>query len=104
MTLRQRPLGPDDPRNPARRSKHGLTAQEVDELIALQGGCAVCHRRDRPLQIDHDHRHCPGPVGCRLCVRGALCGRCNKAMWCLDDDVHMAENMVTYMKRTRDPR
>ena len=49
--------------------------------VVLQGGaCAICERTDRPLQVDHDHRHCPGREGCRQCVRGALCGRCNTAL------------------------
>ena len=78
---RQRILGERDSRAPARRTAHGLTADERDALIALQGGaCAICGRTGLRLEVDHDHRCHPGPTGCRLCVRGALCGRCNTAL------------------------
>jgi Recombination endonuclease VII len=98
---RQRILGPDDSRAPARRTVHGLTADERDALVSLQGGrCAVCGRTDRPLEIDHDHRHCPGTIGCRHCVRGAVCGRCNRAIWGLGDDVEVARRLVGYLERT----
>ena len=83
---RQRVLGTWDSRAPKRRRAHGLTADERDALSALQGGaCAVCGTTAFPLEIDHDHRHCPGPVGCRSCVRGMLCGRCNTALGKLGD-------------------
>ena len=83
---RQRVLGPWDSRAPSRRRTHGLTADERDALFALQGGaCAICGRTGEPLEVDHDHRHCPGPVGCRACVRGLCCGRCNTALGKLGD-------------------
>lgn len=86
MRPRQRILGPTDSRSPVRRSAHGLTADERDRLFALQGGlCAICQRPGEPLQVDHDHRHCPGRSGCRLCVRGGLCPRCNGSLGKLGD-------------------
>jgi hypothetical protein len=33
-----------------------------------------------PLVIDHDHNHCPGPIGCELCIRGLICFQCNLGM------------------------
>lgn len=96
---RQRVLGPWDSRAPVRRGRHGLTAGEVDELIARQGGaCAVCGRTDRPLQLDHDHGHCPGPRGCRLCIRGALCGVCNTVLGLLRDDLEVLRQLVRYLE------
>ena len=83
---RQRVLGASDSRAPTRRTVHGLTPAEVDALIALQGGlCAVCGRPGQRLQVDHDHRHCPGPLGCRNCVRGMLCNRCNTGLGQIGD-------------------
>lgn len=84
---RQRVLGPGDSRAPARRRVHGLTADERDRLVALQGGaCALCGRPSATLQVDHDHRHCPGREGCRLCYRGMLCPRCNTALGMIGDE------------------
>lgn len=95
---RQRPLGPDDPRNPAPRTRHGLTAAEIASLKSR--GCWICGRKDKPLQVDHDHRHCPGPEGCRQCVRGALCGLCNRAIWFLGDSAENAARMAAYLGGT----
>jgi hypothetical protein len=95
---RQRVLGPTDSRAPVRRKAHGLTANEIDALIDLQGGlCAVCGRAGQRLQIDHDHRHCPGRTGCRHCVRGMLCPRCNTALGQIGD-VNVP-NLVGYLAR-----
>lgn len=83
---RQRILGPSDSRAPIRRRAHGLTPAEVDALFAAQRGlCAVCGRAGQRLQVDHDHRHCAGSTGCRHCVRGGLCNRCNSALGLLGD-------------------
>jgi hypothetical protein len=95
---RQRILGLTDSRNPVRRTAHGLTAAERDELIVLQGGlCALCGRASLHLQVDHDHRHCPGSTGCRQCVRGLLCGTCNSALGQLGD--HNIPQLVRYLSR-----
>ena len=75
---RQRVLGAADSRAPAQRRVHGLTPAERGALVARQGGrCALCLRDGLRLQVDHDHRHCPGREGCQLCIRGMLCGACN---------------------------
>jgi len=83
---RQRVLGPADSRAPIRRRAHGLTPAEQDALRAAQDGrCAICRRPEPRLVIDHDHRHCPGRIGCRQCVRGYLCNTCNSALGWLGD-------------------
>ena len=97
---RQRILGPDDSRAPRRRRVHGLTPAEVDAMVRLQGGlCAICGRRGQRLQVDHDHRHCAGRMGCRRCVRGLLCARCNTALGQLGD--LNVERLVAYLDPVR---
>lgn len=97
---RQRVLGPSDARAPVRRSRHGLSADEIDALVAAQGGgCAICGRTDRVLQIDHDHRHCPGPIGCRRCVRGALCPGCNTGLAMLGESLDRVRRLATYLEQ-----
>jgi hypothetical protein len=95
---RQRVLSPADSRAPVRRAAHGLTAREITDLIVLQGGrCALCGKGGRKLEIDHDHRHCPGTTGCRACVRGALCGTCNSALGRFGDA--MIPALIRYLSR-----
>lgn len=80
---RQVALGPNDSRRPTAR-RQGLTRQQVDGLLSLQGGaCALCRRElGERYVVDHDHRlaesHAhPAEVGCPGCVRGILCPGCN---------------------------
>ncbi len=95
---RQRILGPADSRAPVLRRTHGLTPAERAALIAFQGGaCALCERLGERLQVDHDHRHCPGREGYRACVRGMLCPRCNTALGKLGD--HRIPKLIRYLSR-----
>jgi hypothetical protein len=97
---RQRIIGSNDSRAPVRRRKHGLTADEQDALLVLQGGhCAACPET-RGLQLDHDHRHCPGAVGCRHCVRGYLCRGCNQALGGVEDNPATLKALIAYLERT----
>ena len=95
---RQRILGPDDSRAPARRKAHGLTPDERDRLAELPGyACALGRRSGLPLEVDHDHRHCPGSTGCRSCVRGLLCGRCNAGLGLIGDA--LVPRLLRYLSR-----
>jgi 5-methylcytosine-specific restriction endonuclease McrA len=95
---RQRVLGPWDSRAPLRHKAHGLTADEVDALAALQGhACAICGKVDEHLQIDHDHRIAPGRIGTRASVRGLLCPKCNSALgWIGDRNIPA---LIRYLQR-----
>jgi hypothetical protein len=101
---RQRPLGPDDPRHPRGRVEHGLTGQEREYLKRQQGfACAICGRPDGPgdaaLELDHDHRCHAGQKGCRRCVRGYLCGPCNRSLGRIGD--RNVDTLVAYLTRRR---
>ncbi|MFN8520520.1 MAG: endonuclease domain-containing protein [Chloroflexota bacterium] len=80
---RQVSIGPKDSRRPTAR-RQGLSREQVDGLLQLQGrACALCRRElGERFVVDHDHllaeqhRH-PAEQGCPLCVRGILCPGCN---------------------------
>lgn len=53
------------------RRAYGITLAQRDEMLARQGGCALCGTTD-PLgrwHVDHDHQ--------TNAVRGILCHKCN---------------------------
>ena len=67
--------------------RYGLTLEKLLELRAESNGeCRICLRSDRKLCIDHDHSCCPDKRSCGKCVRGLLCGSCNRAIGLLGDD------------------
>ena len=63
---------------------YGLTPGLYRVLYEAQNGlCAICHRasgKSKRLAVDHDHACCPGPNSCGKCVRGLLCGVCNRVI------------------------
>ena len=60
-----------------------MTLEQYDALLSAQGGvCAICSRPPTKqfLAVDHDHACCPGSRTCGQCVRGLLCGHCNRQL------------------------
>lgn len=83
------------------KNLYGLTAEEVLDLHAEQGGkCAICGEQEtvrdwqggktRALSIDHDHE-----TGA---VRGLLCYRCNNALGLYQDDPALLERAASYLR------
>ncbi len=91
--------------DPSQMLRHGLTPAWYAETLAAQGGgCAVCaatpEENGKSLAVDHDHRHCPGPYGCRQCVRGLLCSNCNMGVGYLGDAPERLQAAAAYLRRT----
>lgn len=82
------------------RHRYNLELAEYQDLVELQGGrCAVCGTvPSTPLCVDHDHSCCPGYVSCGECVRGLLCGWCNRALGLLKDDPDAAQAASDYLR------
>ena len=80
----------------------GLSQDEYDEMLVAQGGgCAICggHSRDGSrLAIDHDHSCCAGKFSCGKCVRGLLCGECNRALGKFGDNYDLVARAAAYLK------
>ena len=93
------------PRRARTRRRHGLGREGVDALLAQQrGSCAVCGvpYADTPgqrLAIDHDHGHCPGKIGCPVCIRGLLCNRCNNLLRLASDNSGILRIAASYLDK-----
>ncbi len=84
--------------------KYGITAAEFDSRAAAQGGlCAICDRRPErgPLEVDHDHQCCDSDRTCGRCLRGLICGPCNRALSMIRDDPDVAIAMADYLIRRK---
>lgn len=63
--------------------------------------CEICASPD-DLHIDHDHTCCKGPyTTCGKCVRGVLCGRCNRALGLLRENPDLLLKGVDYLRKSR---
>lgn len=77
------------------RKAYGMTLQQVDAMIASQGGrCACCGDILLPGHKTHvDHDHVTGQV------RGVLCRWCNLAEGNLKGSALRAEKLAAYLRR-----
>lgn len=82
-------------------ARHHITKNQFDEMIEkYDGKCYSCKSKAATC-IDHDHRCCPGQFSCGNCVRGILCNWCNSALGHAEDSVDILENLIKYLKTTR---
>jgi len=72
--------------------RYGISAAEVDALIARQGGvCAICLRHlGQSPHLDHDHA--TGEV------RAVLCFGCNGGLGLFGDDISRLTAAITYLR------
>jgi Recombination endonuclease VII len=80
--------------------KHGLTLPQYAELFERQGGACICGvpiELTGTLHIDHDHSCCVGVRSCGACVRGLLCGSCNRALGLLEDSPERLIKLAVYL-------
>lgn len=72
---------------------YGITAEEYDAILALQGGaCAICEQT-RSYRLNVDHRHADG------LVRGLLCRLCNgRLLTAARDKPEVLRRAATYLE------
>ena len=86
------------------RSKYRLTVTRFEEMLQAQDmSCPLCGKafdlsKHNGVCVDHDHACCKGEKTCGKCIRGILCGDCNKK---LHDDVEWHLRAIEYLKRYR---
>jgi hypothetical protein len=76
------------------KQRYGIGADDVDRMIAEQGGLCVVCRRKPAVQVDHDHK--------TNRVRGILCDGCNGGLGLFDDDSAAIRRAIDYLRRSKD--
>ncbi len=82
------------------KKSYRMTIEEYDRLLTSQGGvCKICKcsPSDTRFAVDHDHSCCPGRKSCGKCIRGLLCGKCNKALGLWGDDPKLLAAAIEYL-------
>ncbi|WP_423817399.1 endonuclease VII domain-containing protein [Saccharomonospora viridis] len=81
-----------------------ITPEQYWAIYEAQGrACFGCRRAKgtgrKRLSVDHDHSCCPGPVSCGKCVRGLLCGPCNRdVLGHLRDEAEALRRLADYVE------
>lgn len=78
--------------------RYNLTREQT---VRLQGAsCEICGGKDegKNLAVDHDHSCCPGKGSCGKCVRGFLCGDCNRALGLVKDNPAVLRAAAQYLE------
>lgn len=98
--------------HPERRRRYmlkninGILPEVYDELFKKQSGrCAICGTTKpdtlssgkKYLSLDHDHRCCSGIKSCGKCIRGLLCGNCNRGLGQFKDNVLIMKKACNYL-------
>ena len=85
--------------------KYGLTLEDFQNELQNQNYvCAICFQPETSKQqgtlrrLSVDHNHTTG------CYRGLLCGKCNKGIGLLQDDIAILKQAIQYLERHKDPR
>lgn len=80
---------------------HKRWGVSIPDLLAAQGhACAICSEPFGPgnqHNVDHDHACCDGPPACGACVRGLLCGPCNRGLGQFRDNPETLMAAVAYL-------
>lgn len=88
----RRPVPADARRAQNIKARYGLKPEDVEEMLALQGGvCAICAKPPQRACIDHDHQ--TGRV------RGILCHPCNIALPAVENTDYLRAALIYLGRR-----
>lgn len=81
-----------------KKIRHGLTYEEfIARCEAQDWTCLICLRECDKLVVDHDHECCSGTYSCGKCIRGLICGDCNRGLGGFRDDTQSLLAAVDYL-------
>lgn len=81
---------------------YGIDLIKYEILLENQNfSCAICLTNYKNfstrLCVDHDHSCCPGKKSCGKCIRGLLCGSCNKGIGLLQENYNIIIRAGAYV-------
>lgn len=85
--------------------RHGLTLEELTAMLDTQSWqCIIpsCSFKFSSLDeacVDHDHLCCAKERGCTKCIRGIICGHCNKALGFARDTPALLRDLADYLEQ-----
>lgn len=81
------------------KAYYGITRTEWEWLLASQNGtCTLCGEEEpKRLAIDHDHTCCRAGRACKQCIRGMLCGICNRMLGHVEAKPALAARFADYL-------
>jgi hypothetical protein len=80
-------------RNKRLQREYGITMEQYKEMLIKQNECCAICKNKRPLRVDHNHL--------TKTVRGLLCDKCNVTLGLLDENITIAENLISYLKKDK---
>lgn len=88
------------------KCNYGITLEEYLEASKEQDNrCWICEKSKeeisgirKTLCVDHDHACCPGTKSCGECLRGLICGHCNKLLGLASDKIEVLLKAIEYLK------
>jgi len=84
-----------------RLKRYGLTLESYAMMLAAQDyRCKLCRsefKSSRDENIDHDHACCDFDGSCGKCLRGILCGECNRGLARFRDSVALLRAAADYL-------
>lgn len=83
------------------KASYGLTRAEWEWLRdSQQRRCALCTEVDSvSLAVDHDHSCCGRARACKRCIRGMLCGVCNRMLGHVERKPALRDRFADYLQR-----
>lgn len=83
------------------RYDYNLTLETYEKILEEQNYvCEICGKTDPNynLHVDHNHQCCPYDRSCGNCIRGLICGNCNKALGLIGENIDSLQQIIQYLE------
>lgn len=75
------------------RYRYGISLEDRNKMLSMQDNkCKICQKMEshQGFVVDHCHKSKK--------IRGLLCGRCNRTLGMVKDDINLLGSMIEYLK------